>query len=372
MKKNSVLFVVEDVNKSGSPQTAFHFVESLSKAYDVDLLIMCSSDKENDLYRLDEFKKVCRKIELLEIPHLITKKYKLFASSYCKVVLKKILTMFEQNEYSYLYINRVPIAGYVFPVIKKRYQCKLVFNALGNLSNYRKSKYFFINNRYKKDVKRLVDNVDFYIAISKNAILKEMSSKQDKITIINDYPVMEYKSSKKIFNKKGKIALGQIGYFADIKNQLFSLRVLNSLIKEDVDASIVFMGFNAVGSDAYYKKMESYILENELGKHVKFIDKDSDKNQFFDSIDLTLLPSITEGLPIVALESQTRRTPCLASLVVPEEANHGLLYRMSIEKEEDWIKFILSENYKKDISAHFDLKNEFDNLVKKVFNIEHS
>ena len=67
---------------------------------------------------------------------------------------------------------------------------------------------------------------------------------------------------------------------------------------------------------------------------------DYKKDKIFPIIDFMLQPSYREGLSLVALECQAAGIKCLVSEAIPDEVNIGLLHRLPLTAQMEWIKSI--------------------------------
>lgn len=365
-----VLFILEDINRSGSPQTALHFIKALPKEFKVDLLVTCSKNKENDLFRLNEFEPHCDKIITLDLPHFTRKRFALLYHKYLNKIKAEIRKLFNNNEYKYVYINRKKIAGDIASFIKNNYSSKVVFNSLGNLYDERKSRFAVLRKRAKRQKERIIKYSDWLIAISKNAMYRDVDPNDNRLVYLYDYPEIPRLEGRKTFLKDGVIRMGQIGYYVPNKNQLFSLKILNEFIQCGKEATLTFVGFEIGESKSYLHSMMKYINENNLIKHVIFKEKTYDKIKFFDEIDVLLQPSYTEGAPLTVIESQYRLTPCLVSLAVPEEINFGGLTRLDLKEGAfRWAENLTRPEFFSRIIKPIDTKEQFEQKVKNIFQL---
>lgn len=165
------------------------------------------------------------------------------------------------------------------------------------------------------------------------------------------------------------INLLQIGYFCKLKNQLFSLSVLQELVKRGADATLSFIGFEL--EEHYLEKMQASVKEMGLADRVQVLPPDFPKDKIFPTTDFLLLPSTSEGLPLVALEGQAARAFCLLSDSVTEEVDTGLACHLPLEEPAQWVDVILSEISKTASLDHeklakFDLK-QFIDAIRLVY-----
>ena len=366
MKK--ALFILEDINQSGSPLTALHFIEALENKYDVSLLLLCIQDENVDLARKADFEKHVKAIEEMKLPNMKSKIFKLLYTCYMKNAIKRVNELFKKENFDLVYTNRLNVAGSIFPHIKSHFKdTKTIYNSLGNLRDRKESKYPFLRRRDNKIRQKTIGNTDYFVANSKQGVFKNIENYKN-IFVIRDYPNIELKKDKKEYSNKKTIRLGQIGYYCTNKNQLFSLEILSKLVKDGYEASMSFMGFEIAETGDYLVQMKNYIKANSLSDRVLFLDSHNDKISFFNSVDILLCPSHTEGLPLVLLESQYQKTPCLASLAIPEEADLGFLKRLPLEDINAWNNYLESEEYKSNQKDCEDLKASFFKKIDSLFN----
>lgn len=130
------------------------------------------------------------------------------------------------------------------------------------------------------------------------------------------------------------IHLLQIGYFCRRKNQIFALNLLDYLITHDVDAHLSLIGYPQ--DQAYLEEMDSLIARYNLAKYVSFLSYDFDKRAAFATADYCILPSRSEGLPLVALESQAAGVPCLMSDNISKDSDVGAGFFLPHNDLEKW------------------------------------
>ena len=136
------------------------------------------------------------------------------------------------------------------------------------------------------------------------------------------------------------IHLLQIGYFCELKNQLFSIRLLSHLRKQGADVHLSLIGYPQ--TQKYLEEMYALITQDNLAEHVSFLPHDFDKRVAFSQTDYCLLPSGSEGLGLAALESQAAGVPCLMSDNVPKDADIGAGFFLPHNNLEKWSSTIIS------------------------------
>ena len=113
---------------------------------------------------------------------------------------------------------------------------------------------------------------------------------------------------------EGKAVYGHIGRLTGVKNQLFLIEVFNELQKKQPDSLMLI-----VGDGELKDTLESRIADLGLEGKVQMLGFREDVNDLLNCFDAFLLPSIYEGLPIVAIEAQTNGLPIFCSDGVTEE-----------------------------------------------------
>lgn len=171
----------------------------------------------------------------------------------------------------------------------------------------------FYKNKYQKE----------NCIILKNAIQTNMFS-FDKVireNIRNEY------------GAKGRKVLGHVGNFIYAKNQIFAIKILESMKENDPDIVLWL-----IGDGKERLTLEKYVVDNQLTNHVKFLGRKSNIMELMSAMDIFLFPSNYEGFGIVALEAQSCGLPVVASEAVPIETQvTDLIEYLSLESIDSWI-----------------------------------
>ena len=160
---------------------------------------------------------------------------------------------------------------------------------------------------------------------------------KDYENLLNPVDTVQYADIEKKPHKG--IQLLQIGYFCKRKNQLFSLRLLYQLLEQGVDAHLSMIGYPS--EQGYCEKMLSLIAQHNIDAYVTFLPHDFDKRTAFAQADYCLLPSVSEGLPLVALESQAAGIPCLMSDNISTDSDVGAGFFLPHDNLEKWAAAII-------------------------------
>ena len=96
-----------------------------------------------------------------------------------------------------------------------------------------------------------------------------------------------------------KFVIGHVGRFEEQKNHLFLLEVFREVARIRKDAVLLLAGDGELRPAA-----EKQVREYHLQDRVQFLGVRNDVDRLWKAMDIFLLPSLFEGLPIVALEAQ--------------------------------------------------------------------
>lgn len=113
---------------------------------------------------------------------------------------------------------------------------------------------------------------------------------------------------------KDEFVIGHVGRISYQKNHKFLVEIFSALLKKQPNALLILVG---VGE----KEREVRDQVNKLGieKKVKFLGNRKDVNELYQVMDVFVMPSFFEGIPVVGIEAQFAGLPCLFSDNVPKE-----------------------------------------------------
>ena len=106
-----------------------------------------------------------------------------------------------------------------------------------------------------------------------------------------------------------QILIGQVGFFEPVKNHLFSVEIARALRRRLPDAKFIFIGEGGHDEQAMLDKIKEYGLDDMIilpGRR-------NDVGRLLSAIDIMIMPSVHEGLPLALVEAQTAGLKVLAS-----------------------------------------------------------
>ena len=113
---------------------------------------------------------------------------------------------------------------------------------------------------------------------------------------------------------KDKFVIGHVGRFSRQKNHSFLIRIFSELVKMRPNALLLLVGEGEIKD-----KIERQVMELGLKNNVVFLGNRSDVNELYQAMDVFVMPSIFEGLPVVGVEAQANGLPCLFSDTISSE-----------------------------------------------------
>lgn len=119
---------------------------------------------------------------------------------------------------------------------------------------------------------------------------------------------------RKKLNLDDKFVIGHVGRFYYVKNQMFLLDIVHEIKKENTNVCLLLVGKGE--DEAILRKR---VEDLELKENVIFLIDRADVNDLYQAMDVFVMPSIFEGLPVVGVEAQANGLPCLFSNTISDE-----------------------------------------------------
>ncbi|MCH5186976.1 MAG: glycosyltransferase [Oscillospiraceae bacterium] len=130
--------------------------------------------------------------------------------------------------------------------------------------------------------------------------------------------------------------IGTVGSIYEIKNPYGIIDIFLMYHNKNSDSKLLWIGDGPMMSDVKNKV-------NQLGldKDIILLGNRSDVHDLLQAMDVFILPSIYEGLPVVLIEAQASGLPCICSTAVTEEVDiTGNCSFINNDEKEKWISSI--------------------------------
>lgn len=143
-------------------------------------------------------------------------------------------------------------------------------------------------------------------------------------------------SMREKYDVRENLTFGHVGGFNPQKNHEFVLKIFREIIKIEANAKCFFIGAGPLKE--YIEKKASDVKSNII-----FVGTTDDVPAYLDMFDAMILPSIFEGLPLVAVEWQINGLPCILSDTITSQcAVMDTVRFMSLNDDpKEWAKEII-------------------------------
>ena len=147
---------------------------------------------------------------------------------------------------------------------------------------------------------------------------------------------------RKELNIKKEKLIGNVGRLVTQKNQSFAIKILATLMAKDKNYKLLIVGSGHLKNRLINEASNYGILDNVI-----FMESCADVEKFYSAMDVFVLPSLYEGLGIVALEAQVNGLPCILSKNVPKEVVISDNVSFVDYSEEEWSSNLMVSTRKK-------------------------
>ena len=138
---------------------------------------------------------------------------------------------------------------------------------------------------------------------------------------------------------RDKFVVGHVGRFMDQKNHAFLVDVFSQIYKRNPNSVLML-----VGDGRLMAQVKSKVHARGIDDAVLFLGNRSDVNELMQAMDVFVLPSLWEGLPLTGIEAQTAGLPViLADTITKEVQVTDNISWMSLDNTaQEWANRILS------------------------------
>jgi len=136
---------------------------------------------------------------------------------------------------------------------------------------------------------------------------------------------------------KDKLVVGNVGRFSLQKNQTFLIEIF-AKIKELHPNSVLWL----LGDGELRGQIEEKIKDMGLSDSVKLFGMVSNPKDYYQAMDVMVMPSLFEGLPMVGVEAQASGLPCVFADTITREVDVvGCPYISLGAPLEEWAKAVI-------------------------------
>lgn len=152
------------------------------------------------------------------------------------------------------------------------------------------------------------------------------------------YDEQEREKKRKELDVSNKIVLGHVGRLSYQKNHMFLLDIFKKVSQIHEDAILLL-----VGTGEKEQEIKNKIHDLCLDSKVLLLGKREDVNDIYQAMDIFVMPSLFEGVPVTGIEAQFAGLPCVFSDRVPQEVDFtGNCNFVGLDRDINvWVEIIL-------------------------------
>lgn len=139
---------------------------------------------------------------------------------------------------------------------------------------------------------------------------------------------------------ENKKIIGAVGRIAMQKNPYFIIDIAKAAFKKDRDAVLIWIGTGPLS-----EKIQSAVKAQGLENRILLLGNRSDVSELYQAMDVFLLPSLFEGLPVVGVEAQFADLPCVFSDTITKEVvlNKKACFVSLKNSADEWANTVLKK-----------------------------
>lgn len=175
------------------------------------------------------------------------------------------------------------------------------------------------------------------------------------------YDELTRKSKRDELDIEGDVfVIGHVGRYCYIKNQLFLIDVFSKVLQERQNSMLLLIG-NGPDEAKIKSKLDTLGISNK----VKLLKNRDDVNELYQVMDVFVMPSLFEGLPVVGVEAQANGLPCVLSNQISNEVIlSNCVQMLNLDAGiSAWKNEILSANSKRSLDSISQLEANGYNVV---------
>lgn len=166
--------------------------------------------------------------------------------------------------------------------------------------------------------------------------------------------------------------VGHVGRFSQQKNHRFLIDIFKKILAQRESAVLLL-----IGSGENENEIRDYVSSLGLTEKVLFLGSRSDVAQLYQAMDVFILPSLFEGIPLVGIEAQFADLPCFFSDTVPKEVmfSDKVQFLSLSQSAQQWAENIVAvdqtrNSYRDCISnSPYDIKKAYKKLMDLYFRL---
>lgn len=188
---------------------------------------------------------------------------------------------------------------------------------------------FIQDAKNRRTAKFLIPRMDANIVVSRG--LKKWLEREDKLDVSKNFHIIYNGADRERIISKNPVLRAELnlnenalvfGMIANFyrdprKDHLTVCRALPQIFAESENARCIFVGRTEKGAEAKFDECVRFCRENKISDRVHFLGARDDIPDVLASMDLFVLSSLHEGLPVAASEAMLAGVPLILSDIEP-------------------------------------------------------
>lgn len=166
---------------------------------------------------------------------------------------------------------------------------------------------------------------------------------------------------------KDHLVIGNVGRFNEPKNHLFLIEIFHCMRQNNEKVKLLL-----VGDGPLFQNIKERVDKLNLNNDVIFLGRRKDIPDILQAMDIFLLPSLYEGLPVVGVEAQASGLPIVLSDTITREIGLFNYKYISLKRSSEyWAEEVLKvENIKNRKKAYLDIKEKGFDIKQEAKKLE--
>ena len=172
---------------------------------------------------------------------------------------------------------------------------------------------------------------------------------------------------------ENEFVVGHVGRLSYQKNHKLLIEIFNEFLKSEPNSVLLLVG---VGEKE--EEIKKQVHDLNLDTKVRFLGNRNDVNELYQVMDVFVMPSFFEGVPVVGIEAQFSDLPCIFSNKVPVEVKFNSKTKfVDLNADlEEWVqainntrKYVRTNSSSDLINSQYDIKKAHTILENYYLNI---
>lgn len=267
-----------------------------------------------------------------------------------------------KGKYKIIHLHDIFLAKFIYKIAKNNGIEHLIVHS----HSAKWSSHFLSGIRNKILCQHIDQYADDFFACSNAAGTFVYNNKIQYSIINNAIDVDKFKYVEELrsqlrekMNLSNKMVIGHVGRFSKEKNHRFLIQIFKKLLDKNKEAVLLL-----IGEGELKEEIEMMTKKLKIEDKVIFLGNRKNVCLYYQIMDVFVLPSLYEGLPLVGVEAQINGLRCVMSKNVTREIALTDVSFLKLSEDIDlWVEKIVEKAYKKRID------NSADIVRKKGFSI---